>query len=103
METIASTSTEPASLHEVAELEATILRIFDEKLGLDVPEAGTDLVAAGTLDSLVLVRLLVALEEQLGTRIHLERLDTSDFRTISGIARFLVLQNGNGAGYGNRR
>ena len=103
MEPIASASTTSASAHEAADLEATILRVFDEQLGFEVPEAGTDLVAAGTLDSLVLVRLLVALEERLGTRIRLDRLEPSDFRTVSGIARFLLSQNGHGAGDGNGR
>lgn len=91
-----------ASAHEAADLETMIQRIFDEQLGLGVPEAETDLVAAGALDSLVLVRLLVALEEQLGTRIALDRLEMSDFRSISRIARFLS-RDGNASGNGTSR
>ena len=99
MESIASTSVHEAA--EAADLEATIQRIFDEQLGLGAPEADADLFAAGTLDSLVLVRLLVALEERLGTRIALDRLEMSDFRSISRIARFLSRDGGccgNGTG-----
>lgn len=91
----------PRAAPEAADLELRIQRIFGEQLGLEVPAAETDLFATGTLDSLVLVRLLVALEEQLGTRIALERLDMSDFRTISRIAGFLA-RDGDGAGGGSR-
>lgn len=76
-------------------LVVEVQRIFERDLGLEVPSADTDLFDSGTLDSLVLVRLLTALEEQLGTRIALDRLEMSDFRTIARIAGFL---SRNGAG-----
>jgi len=83
---------------QATDLETRIQRIFDRELGLEVPSADTDLFATGSLDSLVLVRLLVVLEEQLGTRIALDRLEMSDFRTISRIAGFLSRNGGSGNG-----
>lgn len=72
------------------ELEATLLQIFERRLGLVVPSADTDLIDTGILDSLVLVRLLAAIEERLGVRIGLERLEMSDFRSVSTIAGWLA-------------
>jgi acyl carrier protein len=86
---------------ETADLEIEIQRIFGEQLGLEVPAAETDLFASGTLDSLVLVRLLVALEERLGARIALDSLEMSDFRSIARIAGFLA-RDGVGPGGGPR-
>lgn len=81
--------TVPIALHRPSELESLVLRIFEQRLGVDVPSSDTDLIDSGRLDSLVLVRLLAALEERLGTRIGLDRLEMSDFRSVSTIAGWL--------------
>lgn len=81
--------TVPIATRRPSELEATVLHIFEHRLALDVPSTDTDLIDAGLLDSLVLVRLLAALEERLGTRIGLDRLEMSDFRNVSTIAGWL--------------
>ncbi len=74
------------------DLEATLLHLFDRRLGLEVPSADANLLDSGILDSLVLVRLLAAIEERLGVRVGLERLEMSDFRSVSTIAGWLAEQ-----------
>lgn len=78
--------------HRSPQLEATLLDLCRRRLGLEVPSADADLLDSGILDSLVLVRLLAAIEERLGVRIGLDRLEMSDFRSVSTIAGWLAEQ-----------
>jgi acyl carrier protein len=70
-------------------IEARVRRYFHDQVHVEVPSADADLFACGALDSLALVDLVVTLEEELGTRISLERLEVSDFRSIARIAEVL--------------
>ncbi|HUP43799.1 MAG TPA: acyl carrier protein [Thermoanaerobaculia bacterium] len=74
-----------------------IQAIFRDRMGLSVADADTDLFAAGVVDSLTLVELLVQLEEEFGRRLSLDELELDDLRSIAGIAR-VVSRNGSGPG-----
>lgn len=71
------------------EIESRIWRIFREELHVDVPAVDTDLLAAGTMDSLTFVQLLVRIEEEFGRRIPVEELQLDDLRSIARIASLL--------------
>jgi acyl carrier protein len=73
-----------------------VAQIFSENLHLDVPSYDFDLFAAGILDSLQLVELLFALEEQFGVQISLGQTELENFRSIDCIALMLVRQGVNG-------
>ena len=70
-------------------IEARVSRYFHDQVHVEVPSADADLFACGALDSLSLIDLVVTLEEELGTRIPLEHLEVSDFRSIARIAEVL--------------
>lgn len=63
--------------------------VVRERLGVDVPDAETDLFAEGLLDSLVFVDLVMLLEEQFGLQVDLAEVDFEQFRTLSRIAALL--------------
>jgi acyl carrier protein len=71
------------------ELERKIDGIFRDHLTIDVPSAETDLIAAGLLDSLSLVELLLRIEQDLGIPISVEQVDLGDFRSVRSIASLL--------------
>ncbi len=77
-------------------VESRVHRIFRDSLELDV-EVDTDVIAAGLLDSLAFVQLLVSLEEEFGLEVNLAEMELEDFSTVSSIAR-LVAAGGNAAG-----
>lgn len=77
-----------------ARAQERIHRLFRERIAVEVPSVDTDLFASGLVDSLAFVELLVAIEEELGTRIALDELDLEDLRTIARIARLVSSQNG---------
>jgi acyl carrier protein len=79
-------------------LRDRIAGIFSQKLHIEVPSAETDLMETGLLDSLALVELLFHLEQELGVKISLERLDLDNFRSIARIADFFTARDGR---YGN--
>ena len=72
------------------ELEARIARLFTEKLQVELPSAEADLFESGLLDSLRLVVLLSALEEQFDVRVLMEELEFDDVRTLAQIASFVA-------------
>jgi acyl carrier protein len=63
-----------------------IARIFHDALNVAVPSATTDIIAAGILDSLGLVTLLVEIEEQFAVTIPLDEIDVDGLRTVERIA-----------------
>ncbi len=67
-----------------------IIRLFSEKLNLEVASVGTDLVEEGILDSLLFVELLVCLEQEFETKVHMDAIDIDNFRSIGKIAEFIV-------------
>ena len=70
-------------------LESAILELMVERLQVEVPSADLDLFSSGVVDSLMLVRLLAALEERFGVRVTVEELEMDSFRTVRRIAAFV--------------
>jgi methoxymalonate biosynthesis acyl carrier protein len=71
------------------DLKRQLVRLFAEKLNVEVPSVETDLMEAGLMDSLTFVEFLAQLEERFGIQVSLEDLEIDRFRTISRIARFI--------------
>lgn len=61
-----------------------------DRLGVEVPSPDTDLVAAGLLDSLALVTLIVGIEDTFGCRLPLDDFDIDRFRSVDAMAAFLA-------------
>jgi len=61
-----------------------------DALQVDVPAPETDLLEAGTLDSLGLVEVLLQLERRFGVKADLEGLDFDTFRSVASIADFIA-------------
>jgi acyl carrier protein len=68
------------------DIQRTVTEIVTGVMNLDVPAPDTDLVAAGQLDSLALVDLLLHLEQRLGVKVDLEALDIDDLRSVTSIS-----------------
>jgi acyl carrier protein len=66
-----------------------IVRLFVEKLHLEVPSIDTDLIETGVMDSLTFVDLLVQLEHAFGIQVSLQDLEFEHFRSIAAIAEFV--------------
>jgi acyl carrier protein len=64
--------------------------IFADVTGLEPPGPDTDLIEGGVLDSLALVELLFAIEQELGVVIPAERLDVTRFRTLASLAELVA-------------
>ncbi len=75
-------------------LENRLIRLFTEKLRVEVPSVETDLIDTGLVDSLTFVEFLAQLEAGFGVQVSLEDLEIDRFRTISCIARFIATKNG---------
>lgn len=71
-------------------LLAELAGIFAEVTGLEPPSPDTDLVEGGVLDSLALVELLFAIEQELGVVIPAELLDVTRFRTLASLAELVT-------------
>src|SRR5436309_991640 len=85
---------EPKTL-SVAPLRDWVAALFSEKLHVEVSSVETDLIETGALDSLTFIELLLHLEQKLGFKISLEDLELENFRSITGIAKFIASSNGN--------
>jgi acyl carrier protein len=64
--------------------------IFADVTGSEPPSPDTDLIEGGVLDSLALVELLFAIEQELGVVIPAERLDVTRFRTLASLAELVA-------------
>lgn len=71
-------------------LERQLVRLFAEKLNVEVPSVETDLIETGLVDSLTFVEFLAQLEEGFGIQVSLDDLEVDRFRTISRIAGFIA-------------
>jgi D-alanine--poly(phosphoribitol) ligase subunit 2 len=69
---------------------AQLTDLVRDQLGVDVPSSDTDLVAAGLLDSLALVTLIVGIEDTFGCRLPLDDFDINRFRSVDAMAAFLA-------------
>jgi len=74
------------------DLATQVQALLAEKLFVTVESHETDLLAAGILDSLTLVQMLMHLEERFGLRVAVEDLEIEDLRSIHAIARLVARQ-----------
>jgi acyl carrier protein len=72
------------------DLEARVVRLFADRLQIELPAADVDLFAAGIVDSLMFVKLIASLEEHFSIRVSFEELEIDDFRTLRQIASFVA-------------
>ncbi len=75
---------------EPHEIVARIRRILRERVNVDVPDADTDLLDTGLLDSMTLVELLAELEKEFGIPIDIAELELDDLRTVARIGAFVA-------------
>lgn len=71
-------------------VEHRLEHLFRHRLQLEVPTSRTDIVDSGLLDSVAFVNLIVGIEREFGLRVPVEEIELDDFRTIAGIAAYLV-------------
>jgi len=77
-------------------IAARVARLFEERLGIALPDQDTDLFQEGVLDSLSFVNLLFHLEREFGLVIPLEDLELDRFRSVRAIALFVAARSGGG-------
>lgn len=72
-----------------------VMSVVRKTLNLEPIAFAEDLIETGQLDSMALVQLMVALEEEFDIRIEPEELDFEDFRSVKSmtemISRFSLL------------
>jgi acyl carrier protein len=74
------------------DVASQVQALLAEKLFVTVESHETDLLAAGILDSLTLVQMLIHLEERFGLRVAVEDLEIEDLRSIHAVARLVARQ-----------
>jgi acyl carrier protein len=67
-----------------------VLRIFSDKLHIEVASLETDLIDSGLLDSLALMNLLLHLEKAFGLVVSIEDLEVDHFRSARRISEFVM-------------
>ena len=72
------------------ELRDQVAAVMSDRAGIEVPDAETDLLDAGLIDSLALVTLIVAFEDTFGVQLPLDDFDIDRFRSVASIADFLA-------------
>lgn len=71
---------------EISTLHQQLLMLFETNLNVEVPSLETDLFESRLLDSMGLVELVAALEQQFGIVIAFDTLDLDHFRSVGSIA-----------------
>jgi acyl carrier protein len=66
-------------------IQGTVVRIFRDKLDIEVSSSATDLLETGMIDSLKFVDLVYNLEQEFGITMSMESLEVDQFRTIADI------------------
>jgi acyl carrier protein len=72
------------------EIQRAVTEIVTGPMNLEVPAPDTDLVAAGQLDSLSLVDLLLHLEQRFGVTVNLEAIEIDDLRSVASISSLVA-------------
>jgi acyl carrier protein len=75
-----------------ATIVSSLTRLFRDELFIDVPSAETDLIDSGLIDSLQLVRLIMHVEREFGSRIPLGEIEVDDLRSLARLARVIVMR-----------
>lgn len=70
-------------------LQSSLLKLFADKLHVEVPSPDVDLVEIGVLDSIGFVTLLMHLEEDFGVAVPIDDLDVEKFRSVARITGYL--------------
>ena len=70
----------------IHDIQSKVTKIVTGSMNLHVPSPDTDLIAAGQLDSLALVDLMMHLEQSFGISVPLDSVEISDFRSVASIA-----------------
>lgn len=70
-------------------LQDHITRVLADQVQVELPSADTDLLESGLLDSLTLVKLIVALEAQFAIEIPLQEVDLEDFRCLASLCELV--------------
>jgi acyl carrier protein len=79
---------------DAAHYTAGVQRLFRDVLNVEVPSTDTDVIDTGLLDSLALVELLAAIEEEFGIELPLDGLEVESFRSVDTIAAYVGSLNG---------
>jgi acyl carrier protein len=69
---------------------ARIMKLLRESLFVEPPDADTDIVETGLIDSAGFMDLFIVLEDQFGIRIAAADLDLNHFRTVGKMAAFVI-------------
>jgi acyl carrier protein len=72
------------------EAREKIAALIEERLGVEVPASGADLIEAGLIDSLALVTLIVGLEDTFGCQLPMDDFDVDHFRSVDAMVEFLA-------------
>lgn len=75
-----------------------VARLLLEKVGVAAPSSEADLMDSGLLDSLGLIDMLAALEEEFRIVIDLQEVDLERFRSVAAMAALVGEEIGRGAG-----
>lgn len=78
-------------------LLAQLATVFADVTGSNPPDPDADLLEGGVLDSLALVELLFAIEQELGIVVPAEKLEVERFRTLARLAELVADCRGLGA------
>lgn len=71
-------------------IRAKVTSVVCETLTLETVAFEKDLIDSGLLDSLSLVQLIVALEDEFNIRIEPEELDFEDYRSVKSMTEMTV-------------
>ena len=75
---------------------ARVRELVENVAELELPSDDSDLLESGRIDSLALVELIYAIEEEFGVELQLEQLDAERFRTIGAIVLLVAGPNSTG-------
>jgi acyl carrier protein len=73
-------------------LQDRVIRLFKDRLNLQVSSPETDLLEIGLLDSLTFVQLLFHIEQEFGVTVCPSDLELENFRSVSQIAQFVAMR-----------
>lgn len=76
------------------EIVQVIIGLLRETLGVEVPSAKTDLIATALLDSLGLVELIHAIEQEFEVELPLDELEVEQLATPERLAELVDAQGG---------
>lgn len=78
------------SMDQQIPIRMNVMSVVCKTLTLETITFEEDLIDSGHLDSLSLIQLMVALEEEFDIRIEPEELDFEDYRSVRSIADMIT-------------